>query len=67
VLRAQVVDVGEMADHYGVDDLDGNRPHVNAGRYPPARFHRRPRPTADLHAPCSTQGSRPCTPSVATK
>jgi hypothetical protein len=29
----QVVDVGEMADRYGVDDLDGTRPHVNAGRY----------------------------------
>jgi NAD(P)-dependent dehydrogenase (short-subunit alcohol dehydrogenase family) len=32
----QVVDVGELADHYGVDDLDGTRPHVNAGRYLPS-------------------------------
>jgi NAD(P)-dependent dehydrogenase (short-subunit alcohol dehydrogenase family) len=32
-LTGQVVDVGELADHYGIDDLDGTRPHVNAGRY----------------------------------
>lgn len=32
----QVVDVGEMADHYGIDDLDGTRPHGNAGRYRPS-------------------------------
>jgi NAD(P)-dependent dehydrogenase (short-subunit alcohol dehydrogenase family) len=32
----QVVDVGEMADHYRVDDLDGTRPHGNAGRYVPS-------------------------------
>jgi len=35
-LTGQVVDVGELADHYGVDDLDGTRPHVNAGRYRPS-------------------------------
>jgi NAD(P)-dependent dehydrogenase (short-subunit alcohol dehydrogenase family) len=35
-LTGQVVDVGEMADHYGIDDLDGTRPHVNAGRYRPS-------------------------------
>jgi NAD(P)-dependent dehydrogenase (short-subunit alcohol dehydrogenase family) len=35
-LTGQVVDVGDMADHYGVDDLDGTRPHVNAGRYRPS-------------------------------
>jgi NAD(P)-dependent dehydrogenase (short-subunit alcohol dehydrogenase family) len=34
-LTGQVVDVGELADHYGIDDLDGTRPHVNAGRYLP--------------------------------
>jgi NAD(P)-dependent dehydrogenase (short-subunit alcohol dehydrogenase family) len=32
----QVVDVGVLADRYGVDDLDGTRPHVNAGRYRPS-------------------------------
>ena len=35
-LTGQVVDVGELADHYGIDDLDGTRPHVNAGRYQPS-------------------------------
>jgi NAD(P)-dependent dehydrogenase (short-subunit alcohol dehydrogenase family) len=35
-LTGQVVDVGEMADHYGIDDLDGTRPQVNAGRYRPS-------------------------------
>ena len=35
-LTGQVVDVGELADHYGIDDLDGSRPHVNAGRYRPS-------------------------------
>ncbi len=35
-LTGQVVDVGEMADHYGVDDLDGTRPQGNAGRYRPS-------------------------------
>ena len=32
----QVVDVGEMAELYDIDDLDGSRPHVNAGRYLPS-------------------------------
>ena len=32
----QVVDVGEMAERYGIDDLDGTRPHWNAGRYLPS-------------------------------
>lgn len=32
----QVVDVGELAEHYGIDDLDGTRPHGNAGRYAPS-------------------------------
>ncbi|HEX5088886.1 MAG TPA: SDR family NAD(P)-dependent oxidoreductase [Nocardioides sp.] len=32
----QVVDVGELADHYEIDDLDGTRPHGNAGRYRPS-------------------------------
>ena len=35
-LTGQVADVGELADHYGVDDLDGTRPHWNAGRYRPS-------------------------------
>ena len=35
-LTGQVVDVGELADHYGIDDLDGSRPHGNAGRYRPS-------------------------------
>lgn len=29
----QVVDVGDMAEIYNVDDLDGSRPHLNADRY----------------------------------
>ncbi|MFC5175396.1 SDR family NAD(P)-dependent oxidoreductase [Nocardioides taihuensis] len=33
----QVVDAGEMAEHYGIDDLDGTRPHPNAGRFEPSR------------------------------
>jgi hypothetical protein len=33
----QVVDSGEMAEHYGIDDLDGSRPHINAGRFEPSR------------------------------
>ncbi|HCB03841.1 MAG TPA: SDR family NAD(P)-dependent oxidoreductase [Nocardioides sp.] len=32
----QVVDVGELAEHYGIDDLDGTRPQGNAGRYLPS-------------------------------
>ncbi len=32
----QVVDVGEMAEVYDVDDLDGSRPHINAGRFLPS-------------------------------
>ena len=32
----QVVDVWEMAEHYGIDDLDGTRPHWNEGRYRPS-------------------------------
>ena len=32
----QVVDVGELAERYAVDDLDGTRPHGNAGRYRPS-------------------------------
>ena len=32
----QVVDVGELADHYGIDDLDGTRTHGNAGRFLPS-------------------------------
>ena len=32
----QVVDVGDMAERYGIDDLDGTRPHWNAGRYLPS-------------------------------
>ena len=32
----QVVDVGEMAEVYGVDDLDGTRPDVNKGVYRPS-------------------------------
>ena len=28
----QVVDVGDLAERYGIDDLDGTRPHGNAGR-----------------------------------
>jgi NAD(P)-dependent dehydrogenase (short-subunit alcohol dehydrogenase family) len=32
----QVVDVGELAEHYGIDDLDGTRPQGNAGRYRPS-------------------------------
>jgi NAD(P)-dependent dehydrogenase (short-subunit alcohol dehydrogenase family) len=35
-LTGQVVDVGELAERYGIDDLDGTRPHVNAGRYRPS-------------------------------
>ncbi len=35
-LTGQVVDVGEMAEHYGIDDLDGTRPKGNAGRYLPS-------------------------------
>ena len=35
-LTGQVVDVGELAEHYGVDDLDGTRPQGNAGRYLPS-------------------------------
>ena len=35
-LTGQVVDVGEMAEHYGIDDLDGTRPQGNAGRYLPS-------------------------------
>jgi NAD(P)-dependent dehydrogenase (short-subunit alcohol dehydrogenase family) len=35
-LTGQVVDVGELAEHYGIDDLDGTRPHVNAGRFRPS-------------------------------
>jgi len=35
-LTGQVVDVGELAEHYAVDDLDGTRPHGNAGRYRPS-------------------------------
>ena len=33
----QVVDVGEMAAMYGIDDLDGSRPHNNRGRYLPSQ------------------------------
>ncbi|QIG44191.1 SDR family NAD(P)-dependent oxidoreductase [Nocardioides anomalus] len=36
-LTGQVVDVGELAEAYGVDDLDGTRPHGNAGRFEPSR------------------------------
>lgn len=32
----QVVDVGDLAEHYGIDDLDGTRPHGNAGRFAPS-------------------------------
>lgn len=32
----QVVDVGELAEEYGVDDLDGTRPHNNEGRFRPS-------------------------------
>ena len=35
-LTGQVVDVGELAEHYGIDDLDGSRPQGNAGRYRPS-------------------------------
>jgi NAD(P)-dependent dehydrogenase (short-subunit alcohol dehydrogenase family) len=35
-LTGQVVDVGEMAERYGVDDLDGTRPQWNAGRFRPS-------------------------------
>jgi NAD(P)-dependent dehydrogenase (short-subunit alcohol dehydrogenase family) len=35
-LTGQVADVGELADHYGIDDLDGTRPQGNAGRYRPS-------------------------------
>jgi NAD(P)-dependent dehydrogenase (short-subunit alcohol dehydrogenase family) len=33
----QVVDVGELAEAYGIDDLDGTRPHHNRGRYRPSQ------------------------------
>lgn len=29
----KVMDVGDLADLYGFTDLDGSRPHLNAGRY----------------------------------
>ena len=35
-LTGQVVDVGELAEHYGIDDLDGTRPQGNAGRFRPS-------------------------------
>ena len=35
-LTGQVVDVGELAEHYGINDLDGTRPQGNAGRFRPS-------------------------------
>jgi NAD(P)-dependent dehydrogenase (short-subunit alcohol dehydrogenase family) len=32
----QVVDVGDLAERYEINDLDGSRPHCNAGRYLPS-------------------------------
>lgn len=41
----QLVDAGEMAEVYGLADLDGSRPHNNAGRYLPSPIP--PPPIAD--------------------